>query len=107
YYQQHREAYVQRALRHKAKLRAFLQVAKNAPCADCGGCFPPCVLDFDHREGEDKLFNVSALNHHRWVSIQQLETEIAKCDLVCANCHRERTHQRRCRRKAEQKSSLE
>jgi hypothetical protein len=57
-------------------------------------------MDFDHREGEQKLFDVSALNQHRWVSPATLRTEMAKCDLVCANCHRERTHQRRCRKKA-------
>jgi len=105
YYQRHREAYIQRALRHKEKLRAILKAAKDGSCADCGRHFPPYVFDFDHREGEKKLFNVSALNHHRWVSVQQLETEIAKCDLVCSNCHRIRTHQRRCRKKAEGKSS--
>jgi len=52
-------------------------------------------MDFDHREGEEKLFNISALNANRWVSVAQLLAEIKKCDLVCANCHRERTHQRR------------
>jgi hypothetical protein len=98
YYQKHRAEYIERALAQKAKLRDVLRAAKNRPCQDCGKEYPPYVLDFDHREGEQKLFNVSSLNAHRWVSVRQLETEIAKCDLVCANCHRERTHQRRCRK---------
>jgi hypothetical protein len=52
------------------------------------------VMDFDHREGEKKLSNVADLNFHRRTSLRKLLAEIAKCDVVCANCHRERTHQR-------------
>lgn len=102
YYQKHREEYIARALRQKERLKAVYREAKDGPCADCGLRHPHYVMDFDHREGETKLFNVSELNAHRWVSIQQLEAEIAKCDLVCSNCHRVRTHQRRCRKQAEQ-----
>ena len=98
YYQKNRAKYIERALSQKAKLREVLRVAKNRACQDCGRWFPPYVLDFDHREGEVKLFNVSSLNAHRWSSVRQVQEEIAKCDLVCANCHRERTHQRRCRK---------
>jgi len=75
-------------------------MAKDCPCKDCGERYPPYVLDFDHREGETKLFNIADLGAHCWMSVEDLETEIAKCDVVCANCHRERTHQRRCRKKA-------
>jgi len=99
HYEKNREQYVASALRSKARLRAILREAKDQACADCGRRYPPYVLDFDHREGEEKLFNVSALNQHRWVSPATLRAEIAKCDLVCANCHRERTHQRRGRTK--------
>lgn len=99
----HREEYVKRALKQKENLKAILREAKAKPCADCGQSYPPYVMDFDHREGEEKLFNVSSLNHHRWTAVNQLLAEIAKCDLVCANCHRERTHQRRCRKLAEAK----
>jgi len=104
YYQRNREKYVDRALAQKAKLRDVLRAAKDRPCQDCGRAYPPYVLDFDHREGEQKLFNVSSLNAHRWVSVRQLEAEIAKCDLVCANCHRERTYQRRCRTRRKRKA---
>jgi hypothetical protein len=52
------------------------------------------VMDFDHREGELKTDNVANLvaSPH---SMKKLLEEIAKCDLVCANCHRIRTHARR------------
>jgi hypothetical protein len=99
-YRKNRDKFIARALANKARRQEVLLAAKAKPCADCGMRYPPYVMDFDHREGEVKLFNVSAWNVHRWVSVSMLLAEIAKCDLVCANCHRERTHQRRCRKAA-------
>lgn len=59
---------------------------------DCRGTFPPECMDFDHRPGEVKLFNVGV---YKRISSQKLEVEIAKCDIVCSNCHRIRTTARR------------
>lgn len=73
--------------RYDDALRVFLAAAKAAPCQDCGVEYPPYVMDFDHRDPSSKRANVSRLNH-----IAAVKAEIAKCDLVCANCHRERTH---------------
>ena len=47
-------------------------------------------MDFDHIRGK-KLHNVAWLVN---VSERRLLEEIAKCDLVCANCHRIRTARR-------------
>jgi hypothetical protein len=52
-------------------------------------------MDFDHRPGEKKRFNLANTNSQAWRSFQNIQAEIATCDVVCANCHRERTHQRR------------
>jgi len=53
-------------------------------------------MDHDHRDGEIKLFNISDLISRKLrVSTETLKKELAKCDVVCANCHRERTYQRR------------
>jgi hypothetical protein len=50
----------------------------------------PGVLDFDHRG--DKAFAIGeAITYRRWETIL---AEIAKCDVVCANCHRRRTARR-------------
>jgi hypothetical protein len=48
-------------------------------------------MDFDHREGEKKLFGLNSVTRR---TIPVILREIQKCDVVCANCHRERTHQR-------------
>lgn len=81
----------------KAKVREFIKSYKSAAkCADCGysGKNAPYVLDFDHRDGKaNKTFMIGD-----WVksalSIEKIKLEMAKCDLVCANCHRIRTHKR-------------
>ena len=53
---------------------------------DCGVQYPFYVMDFDHRG--DKLFNVGS---GRGRSFDAVKAEAAKCDVVCANCHRERS----------------
>jgi hypothetical protein len=58
-------------------------------CADCGYNAHAVALDFDHTGA--KMKGVSALYVH---SLETLMAEIAKCEVVCANCHRIRTAQR-------------
>lgn len=70
----------------------WLAKQKDAPCLDCGGKFPAFVMDFDHRYGVKKLFKIAAA---RMRKKSVVEAEIAKCDLVCSNCHRIRTHERK------------
>jgi hypothetical protein len=57
---------------------------------DCGQTFPPECMDFDHVRGK-KCAAVGTLRGHK---LSFLAAEIAKCDLVCSNCHRIRTRQR-------------
>jgi hypothetical protein len=85
--------YVERARQSRKIIRATLDEAKNKPCADCGDCYPPYVMDFDHKPGNRKNFGLAnAIAYHK--SLIEIQEEITKCDIVCANCHRERTHQR-------------
>lgn len=65
---------------------------KQAPCLDCGLEYHHRSMEFDHRPGETKLSNVSKM---RDSPNEALLEEIAKCDLVCANCHQVRTYDRR------------
>lgn len=79
--------------RVRAKKRAQVDELKRKPCADCGGTFHPFVMDFDHREGTAKTFNVSA-GIPLGLSWNRIVEEAAKCDVVCSNCHRMRTFRR-------------
>lgn len=58
------------------------------PCVDCEES-DPLILELDHVRGE-KAANVSQLVHNTR-SLKVIEDEIAKCEVVCANCHRRRT----------------
>jgi hypothetical protein len=71
----------------------FLERLRELPCADCGRRYPPCVMEFDHRDPSEKSYLVSQMPGR--VAFRRILEEIAKCDIVCANCHRKRTHLRR------------
>ena len=73
----------------------FIRSFKDKPCMDCGNRYPPICMDFDHiPERGPKLFNVSVAAG-KLLLMKKLAAEIAKCDVVCANCHRLRTEKRR------------
>jgi hypothetical protein len=75
----------------RVAFRAWLDRTKDQPCADCDGRFPPAAMDFDHRDPAAKTCGVTKMAHY---SVARVLAEIAKCDLVCVNCHRLRTHRR-------------
>ena len=87
------------ALRHRESVKsvAFFRRLRDIAaaiklergCIDCGYNAHAEALDFDH-VNDDKLCNVSQCHNER-----QLLAEIAKCEVVCANCHRVRTAARR------------
>ena len=62
----------------------------DVPCADCRQRFAPYLLDFDHRDPRTKSFEITRVAGR--ISLEKLLEEVAKCDIVCSNCHRERTY---------------
>lgn len=96
YYQRNKALVKRRAVISKQKQRkingVFLRELKEkTPCADCKLFYPACVMDFDHIRGMKKA-NVGKASYTYTWSIDKLKEEIAKCELVCSNCHRIRTH---------------
>lgn len=80
------------ALQRARERREWLNSLKEGkPCADCGQVYPPYVMDFDHRDPPLKTRGVTNMLMY---SKERILAEIAKCDLVCANCHRVRTYGR-------------
>lgn len=78
--------------RHVQRNVEYVKALKeNARCTDCKKRYPYYVLDFDHLR--DKECNITVLVY-RPVGLARLQAEIDKCEIVCANCHRERTHSR-------------
>ena len=77
----------QRAARYRARL---WEVKRESGCVDCGYNEHPVALQFDHLPEFEKVFTISQTP----VSAERLEAELLKCEVVCANCHAVRTHER-------------
>lgn len=70
-------------LRHERRLQFIEQ--KGGECEECGYSGCTGALSFHHREPEDKEFRLDVTAFSR--SMGDLEEEVAKCDLLCHNCH--------------------
>lgn len=57
---------------------------------DCENTYDHYQMDFDHRPGEVKKEEISRIK-----TFKLAKEEMLKCDLVCSNCHRVRTWNRR------------
>lgn len=73
-------------------LPALQKHKEDNGCADCGTFYPHYVLEFDHRPGVKKFGNV----YHvlKKYGVEKAWAEVAKCDVVCSNCHKIRTYKR-------------
>lgn len=81
----------------RKRLIEWVTELKKRPCADCKQLFPTPCMDFDHLPGHKKRFTISQFvreNGHLENAKALLEAEIAKCQVVCSNCHRIRTSRR-------------
>jgi hypothetical protein len=93
HYERNRATYIANARRNTVSYRAdtlrrLADYLRHNPCVDCGET-DLLVLEFDHRDPSTKRMSVSSmLEGYSWL---QIEAEIGKCDVRCANCHRRRT----------------
>lgn len=92
HYENNKQSYLDRNKRYRKSIQSFIkQVKESSPCLDCGVKYPYYVMDFDHLE--NKEFDVNFLSATG--RIGALKKEIEKCELVCSNCHRKRTYERK------------
>lgn len=86
YYAKHKRKVLDRNFVDKQKKLEWLnEYKKSLTCIKCGESHP-ATLEFHHRDSDSKVNNIANLVR-QW-SIARLKTEIAKCDVLCANCHR-------------------
>jgi len=76
---------------HRRRFYEKIDALKNRPCIDCGAVLPPVAMDFDHVRGE-KVASIAQMRSQAW---ERVLVELTKCELVCANCHRVRTTDRK------------
>ena len=61
---------------------------RGGKCEHCGYNANLSALEFHHRNPEEKEFQIDirAFSNH---SLEKLEAELDKCELLCSNCHKE------------------
>lgn len=89
HYKANKQQYLDRNQITRDACAALIREAKNVPCTDCGGGYPSYVMDLDHLDPSLKLGSVGEMARR---GLHKTREEIAKCEAVCANCHRERTY---------------
>lgn len=83
-----RAEYLKQAVqKRRKKIREMAVKYKGGECELCGYCRCINVLEFHHKDPDKKDFGISASGHSRaWLRVK---TELDKCVILCANCHRE------------------
>jgi hypothetical protein len=82
-----------RSQRQREVLAYIQQIKLARGCVDCGYNAHPAALDFDHLPGHVKEYRLATMA--AGLRRNKIDAEIAKCEVVCANCHRIRTANRR------------
>jgi len=72
--------------KRRKRIKAELIEVRGGRCEDCGYRASAAALEFHHRDPSTKEFGVGNFTGSR----ARLLAEVAKCDLLCANCHRRR-----------------
>ncbi len=83
-----KEHYINNILPKIQKNKEYVWEFKLKNPCKCGESHPAC-LDFDHIDPAIKFHNVSYLVKQRF-SLEIIQKEIDKCEVICANCHLER-----------------
>ena len=87
HYHENKQPYLDRStVNRKERAAWFKSLKEGRSCLHCGESFWAC-LDYHHRNPEEKDERIALLLRNG-VSRERLLEEIAKCDLVCSNCHR-------------------
>lgn len=100
----HPEEYKAQYTAEAERKRQILLDARKGGCVRCSEADPAC-LDFHHRDGKaDKLGDIATM---RRFGTTRLLAEIAKCDILCANCHRKHHRDEREARKRSESSDVQ
>ncbi len=92
-------AYEARRARKRAKAQYdqrrifFDEIKLQSGCVDCGYREHPVALQFDHLPGHEKKYTIAQMTNN--IRMELVLAELAKCEVVCANCHAVRTLGRR------------
>ncbi len=85
HYYRNKQEYFDRNTQTKKRRKAYIKgiLLGDSSCKKCGLEDARCLL-FHHRDPENKKWDVSRMSCR---SYRQIDAEIAKCDVLCRNCH--------------------
>jgi hypothetical protein len=87
YYQKNKKAFHNRITKYKNAVREWVEEYKaKSKCCVCGENHP-ATLDFHHKDPTQKDFSISR-GGHSIRSLKKVKEEVAKCEIICSNCHR-------------------
>ena len=86
-YSDRREYLILAVKKRRRKIRQMSIDYKGGHFEICGYSRCPEALEFHHLDHTEKDFGISDKGHTR--SWERIKTELEKCQLLCANCHRE------------------
>jgi len=81
------EAHHERTQRQKEARRQQVAAERERRGDACQDCGHEADLEWHHRDPSTKLFKIAAAT---WYGLGLIAEELAKCDLLCPNCHLER-----------------
>ena len=86
-YADRREALIKAVSKRRRKVKAMSIEYKGGKCQACGYDRCQAALELHHLDKSNKEFGIGDKGYTR--SWDKVKTELDKCILLCANCHRE------------------
>ena len=70
---------------YRTRVEALAKIKQDAGCAHCGYNAHHAALEFNHLDPSKKLGNIA--EHVTNWSWEKILDEVAKCEVLCSNCH--------------------
>lgn len=95
WYEKNKQSLIDKQREKRKEIKDWFrkEVLDGTSCIRCGENHPAC-MDFHHRDPSTKLEEVCEMPHKKY-SREKILEEVAKCDVLCANCHRKHHHEER------------
>jgi hypothetical protein len=93
WYENNKQRHIKYVRNREKKILGWLKSYKTTlACELCGENHPAC-LEFHHIDPKTKEFELG--NAKTRLTMKAIKAEIAKCRVLCANCHRKEHHNQR------------
>ena len=87
WYKNNKEHARKEIVRRKREIRSWFVEYRNRLCCERCGFSVGCALEFHHTDPSTKELEVTLMVAHGW-GIKRIKEEMAKCEVICANCRK-------------------